>query len=431
MPSVNVIVECPTRESFRVEQVRGMFGLPAAARSRQQFSVELPGIDEPWQIGAIVGPSGSGKTTIARAAFAGCLARPHRWPGDRAVIDCFGSRPIKEVTRALTAVGFSSPPAWLRPYRTLSTGERFRCDLARALLMPTRRVSATLTRSVSEDEARDGLANASGWCVAEHPPVPRRIIVCDEFTSVVDRTVAQMASAAVSKAIRRGQLRRRLVAVTCHNDVLAWLEPDWVLDMGTGQLTRGRLRRPPIRLRLFRCRREAWLLFARHHYLSADLPCGATCVMGLIDGRPAAFAAWLPMFGRRGVWRIARLVVLPDYQGVGIGAALLRACGELISAVNRRATITTSHPAMIAHLRASRDWLIRGVKPAGGNRSGIPSARYRSSAGRAVVSAEFVQSSPRCSVTGEYGAMDNASQLHSGALLEKNGGQVHRQRSVV
>ena len=379
MPRIDVIVKCPTRESFRVEQVRGMFGLPPAARLRQQFSVELPGIDEPWQIGAIVGPSGSGKTTVARAAFAGCLARPHRWPRDRAVIDCFGARPIKEVTRTLTAVGFSSPPAWLRPYHTLSTGERFRCDLARALLVARRRGAA-------DPQSRLSLRERSAT-FAER----KATIVCDEFTSVVDRTVAQMASAAVSKAIRSDQLRRRLVAVTCHDDVLAWLEPDWVLCMRTGQLTRGRLRRPPIRLRLFRCRREAWLLFARHHYLSADLPCGATCVMGLIDDRPAAFAAWLPMFGRRGVWRIARLVVLPDYQGVGIGAALLRACGELISAVNRRATITTSHPAMIAHLRASPDWLIRGVKPAGGNRSGLPSARYRSSAGRAVVSAEFVQ----------------------------------------
>lgn len=394
MPRVDVIVECPIRESFRVEQVRGMFGLPSAAHCQQAFSVEVPGVDEPWQIGAIVGPSGSGKTTVARATFGGCVARQHRWPRDRAVIDCFGQRPIKEITQTLAAVGFSSPPAWLRTYHTLSTGERFRCDLARALLTRTRSASATRTRRVSEEEKLASLANASGWCVAQHPYLRVPIVVCDEFTSVVDRTVARMASAAVSKAIRSGKLNRRLVAVTCHDDVLAWLEPDWVLDMGTGQLTRGRLRRPPIRLRLFRCRREAWSLFARHHYLSTDLPCAVTCVLGLIDDLPAAFAAWLPMFGRRGVWRIARLVVLPDYQGVGIGAAMLRACGELIAMANRRATITTSHPAMIAHLRASSDWRIRGVKPLGGNRSGIPSARYRSSAGRAVVSAEFVPGSP-------------------------------------
>jgi GNAT superfamily N-acetyltransferase len=100
------------------------------------------------------------------------------------------------------------------------------------------------------------------------------------------------------------------------------------------------------------------------------------------------------MFGRRGVWRIARLVVLPDYQGVGIGGAVLRACCEMVVAAGRRAAITTSHPAMIAHLRSSPDWRLGAVKLAGGNRSGIPAARYRSSAGRAVVSAEWVSEVP-------------------------------------
>lgn len=44
-----------------------------------------------------------------------------------------GDRPIKEITGLFTAVGFSSPPSWARPYRVLSNGEQFRCDLAPAL----------------------------------------------------------------------------------------------------------------------------------------------------------------------------------------------------------------------------------------------------------------------------------------------------------
>jgi GNAT superfamily N-acetyltransferase len=193
----------------------------------------------------------------------------------------------------------------------------------------------------------------------------------------------------VSRAIRSGNIACRLVAVTCHRDILRWLEPDWVLDMGRRELTRGRLRRPPIRLRLVRGTRDAWRHFARYHYLDAALPRGVTIYIGLIAGRPAAFCAWAAMFGHRDVWRISRLVVLPEYQGVGIGGRVLRACCELIRSHGRRATITTSHPAMIAHLRSSPDWHIRAVKPLGGNRSGIPSANYRSSTGRPVVSAEF------------------------------------------
>ncbi len=104
---------------------------------------------------------------------------------------------IKRVTRLLTAVGFSSPPAWIKPYRVLSCGEQFRCDLARALL------------------------------------ASRELVVFDEFTSVVDRTVAKIGSAAVSQAVRSGGFTQRFVAVTCHYDVVEWLEPDWVVDMAT------------------------------------------------------------------------------------------------------------------------------------------------------------------------------------------------------
>ena len=385
MPPIDVTVACPIHDSFRVQQVAGMFGLTIDNTSRESFSVEVPSLDEPWQIGAIVGPSGSGKTTVARAAFGRFFARPQRWPRDRAVIDCFGDRSIREVTRLLSAAGLSSPPAWIKPYHVLSTGERFRCDLAFAF---ARRQASGIRRQEKDDDvpAPDACRLKPDASLA-----PRdALTIIDEFTSVVDRTTARFASAAVSRAIRSGEIACRLVAVTCHRDILRWLEPDWVLDMGTRELARGRLRRPPVCLRLVRGRRSDWGLFARHHYLDAALPRGVTISIGLIAGQPAAFCAWAAMFGRRDVWRIARLVVLPEYQGIGIGGRVLRACCELIRSQGRRATITTSHPAMIAHLRSSPDWQIRAVKPHGGNRSGIPSANYRSSAGRPVVSAEFV-----------------------------------------
>ena len=58
-------VSCPVRDSFRVQQVAGMFGLPLAERAVERFEVDVPGANENWQIGLIVGPSGSGKSTIA------------------------------------------------------------------------------------------------------------------------------------------------------------------------------------------------------------------------------------------------------------------------------------------------------------------------------------------------------------------------------
>ncbi len=352
---IEAVVECPLHDSFRVRQVVGMFDLPLEDHCRESFSVELPDAEEPWQVGMIVGPSGSGKSSVAREAYPSQLITGYRWPADRAVVDCFGELPMKQITHALTSVGFGSPPSWIKPYSVLSGGEQFRANLARALL-------------------------------SEQP-----LVVIDEFTSVVDRTVAKIGSAAVSRAIRSGRIAKRLVAVTCHYDVAEWLEPDWVLDMATGALSRRRLRRPEIEIEIFRCQRAAWRLFAKHHYLSADLNPVAQCYLACWDGQAVAFCALLSAIGRRGVWRISRLVVLPDYQGIGVGGRFSAAIGEMNREQSRRTTITTSHPAMIAHVRDSPRWRVRAVSK-GGNHWGSFGRRKKirsTSHGRTVVSAEY------------------------------------------
>ncbi len=65
MPSLDVVVSCPVYDSFRVQQVAGMFDVPLAEKATERFAVELPGEDEAWDVGLIVGPSGSGKSTVA------------------------------------------------------------------------------------------------------------------------------------------------------------------------------------------------------------------------------------------------------------------------------------------------------------------------------------------------------------------------------
>ena len=96
MSTHNITVTCPIHDSFRVQQVAGMFDVPLAQRASETFSVDVPSLDEPWTIGVIVGPSGSGKSTIARAAFGDSLYTPRPWPRDRAVIDGFGAPRIAQ-----------------------------------------------------------------------------------------------------------------------------------------------------------------------------------------------------------------------------------------------------------------------------------------------------------------------------------------------
>jgi len=367
-------------DSFRVQQVAGMFDVPLAEQSSEQFSVELPSDDPPWNVGLIVGPSGSGKSTVARQFFAEELYAQADWPRDKAVVDCFEDLPVRQVVELFTAVGFSSPPSWVKPYQVLSCGEQFRCDLARAL-----------------SNADFGLRNAGGnksqssHSAIRNPQSALPLVVFDEFTSVVDRNVAKACSTAIAKGIRRGNIPCRFMAVTCHYDVAEWLEADWVLDMATGRLERRRLRRPPIDVEIHRSKLAAWQLFARHHYLTGSIAPQARCYLATWHGEPVTFCATLPIITRKNHRRFTRIVTLPDFQGMGIGMRVVAAVASLHREEGHRINITSSHPALIRHCRHSKDWKTVNVKKTGASpRASSRFRQYRSSAGRAVVSFEYI-----------------------------------------
>jgi energy-coupling factor transporter ATP-binding protein EcfA2/GNAT superfamily N-acetyltransferase len=329
-----ITVQSPIEETPRVQQVRGLFDLPAEKVSAVRWDVRLPLDEKPWHLGLIVGPSGCGKTTVARHLWPGAVVsltpggpQPFAWPERQSLLDAFpADLPVKEVIELLSSVGFSSPPAWLRPYHVLSTGQQFRAALARLL--------------------------------AEPPGAGPAVV--DEYTSVVDRTAAQVGSAAVARAVRRRG--RQLVAVTCHEDVEDWLQPDWVYRPAEGVFQwRWLRRRPGIALDVVRCQASAWPLFAHHHYLSGALHPGAVCFLASWRGRPVAFSAWLPQPGGRPCRREHRTVTLPDYQGVGLGNRLSAFVAALWTALGYEARSTTTHPAMIASRLRSPLWKMHRV----------------------------------------------------------------------
>lgn len=332
----DITVSCPVTRSPRVLQVSGIFDVPVEAKTSLTLSADLPVEDRDWNLGLITGPSGSGKTTLARHLWPGAVAAERTWPDARALVDGFPEgMGIREITGLLGAAGLSSPPAWLRPYRTLSNGEAFRADIARSL--------AEL----------DGL------------------VVVDEFTSVVDRQVAQVASHAVQKAVRKAG--RQLVAVTCHYDVEDWLQPDWTYDVALGEFTwRSVQPHPPVQLSVHKADRSLWPVFARHHYLSNGINPSARCFAAYVDGRPVAFASYIhfPHAKVRDIKMSHRVVVLPDWQGLGIAGRISEWLGAELHSQGFRFRATTAHPARIAYYARSPRWrMIKGhdnIKRPGG-----------------------------------------------------------------
>jgi ABC-type ATPase with predicted acetyltransferase domain len=318
---------CSDFSSYRAARVKSLFNVECGCNFDLDADLPIEGAD--WGVGVIVGPSGSGKTSLGRLIFGPrALYRPAGWPKDRPIIEAIApDGPFDLVTAALAAVGLGSVPAWLRPYHVLSNGERFRADLARVIAQR-----------------------------------PRRIVI-DEFTSVVDRQVARIGAGAFCKAWRRGE--GQCVLLSCHRDILAWCRPDWVYDTASGQFAGRWLQpRPRIDVEIRSTDWRYWPLFEPHHYLKLNRPINCQVFVGAVDGELVSHLAVSTMrAGRTVAARCCRFVVMPQWQGAGVGMAFLEAIAARMAAGRNRwrrrltAYINTSHPGLCRALRASGRWV--------------------------------------------------------------------------
>ena len=189
MPHFDIVKQNKPDMTFRVSKIQADFDVKLE-HSNERFvgDIEMP---QDWQIGVIVGASGTGKSTIAKELFNEDLIKGFEYNAKSVIDDMPKSAKIDDITKMFYYVGFGSVPSWLKPYSVLSNGEKMRVDLARALL-------------------------------------EKDFIVFDEFTSVVDRQIAQTSCIAINKALKK--TNKKFIAVTCHYDILDWLQPDWVFD---------------------------------------------------------------------------------------------------------------------------------------------------------------------------------------------------------
>lgn len=319
---------CADFKSYRAARVKSLFNVESGA----DFSLDadLPVEDKDWKIGVVVGPSGSGKTSIGRTVWpdVGIYDGDEGWPKDAPIIDAISPKgDFDSVTGALSAVGLGSVPSWLRPYSALSNGERFRAGLARLI--------------------------AEG----------RERVIVDEFTSVVDRQIAKIGAAAFSKAWKRGT--GQAILLSCHYDILDWVEPDWVFDTRTGVLDRRcERRRPKFELEVFQTDGSYWPLFEPHHYLKLPRMVAAKYYVGTVEGEAVCHIAVSPKLEVGGM-RACRMVVMPEWQGAGVGMRFLNyVCqAQFDPDVNKYAArvkavyFHTSHPGLCAALRRDKLWV--------------------------------------------------------------------------
>jgi energy-coupling factor transporter ATP-binding protein EcfA2 len=301
MQNFKLTLASPVATSFRATKAANSLDIDSEKKSVHHFEVQAD-LTTPFNIGLIVGASGSGKTTLAKHIY-GDECFKEILDMTQPVIDQFPeSMSYDECAAMLCGVGLTAVPCWIRPAYTLSNGQRARAECALQM-------------------ARDDIA----------------MIVIDEWTSVVDRTVAKVMSHCIQKHARK--TGKKIVLMSCHYDVIEWLNPDWVIDANKQtyenrrSLWRDYKRTEQLQFQIYETDRSTWKYFSRYHYLSDSYPGGLTKTYGMfVDGNQIGFqcfANYVPhRKGTKMILHSNRVVIHPDYCGFGLGLRMTDACAE-------------------------------------------------------------------------------------------------------
>lgn len=322
-----IVLKSKVKQDKYIDYVKESFDLKVEDTSvvRIPNKIDINSLGE-WKIGVICGASGSGKSTILNHIANKCgrqISTPI-FDSSKSLISNFDNMTPKEATMLLSSMGLASVPTWIRPFNVLSNGEQYRASLAKLV-----------------GDSKDG-----------------EIIFVDEFTSVVDRDVAKAMSNALQKYIRKHD--KKIILATCHYDIFEWLLPDWIYDLNKGgALERGDcLRRPQIELQVYRTTCDTWERFKKYHYMTAELNKSATCFVFTWNNKMVAFVGVLPFPSGtvKSAVRGHRTVVLPDFQGLGIGSK----CTDFIAAIYKNNDYNyytkTVNPALGKYREKSCRW---------------------------------------------------------------------------
>lgn len=331
MQNYVVHLESPISKGFRCIKAANSLDIDVEKKSKHHLSINAD-LNKPFNVGLIIGASGSGKTTLAKKMFGDeCfkteydISRPviEQFPQDWSYDDCVA---------ALNGIGLTSVPCWIRPMYTLSNGQKMRAEAALSL--------------AKQDN--------SLTCI-------------DEWTSVVDRTVAKVMSHCVAKHARKYD--KKIILNSCHYDVIEWLNPDWIIDCNIQTYTDRRAmvgtfeRTDQLRCEIREVDRKTWQNFSKYHYLSERLPGGKIYCFGLFEGLNqigfGCYAAYI--IGNHTTFFSNRVVIHPDYAGLGLGLKFINETAKIM--VMRGFKVKTKFSSLPLHKARQKDplWILKSV----------------------------------------------------------------------
>lgn len=328
MKTYSVCLKCEPSRSFHAVRAANSLDIDVDKKSTHEFSVTCD-LDAPYSVGLILGASGSGKSTLARRIFGDDCFKTFL-DDKTAVIDQFPEgMSYDDRATALNGIGLTSVPCWIKPAGTLSNGQKARAEAALAL------------------------------CLGDS----HRLVI-DEWTSVVDRTVAKVMSHCVQKYARKNG--KSVVLVACHSDIIEWLDPDWIIDCNSQRFIDRRSLRPAREEKLLFEVREvtghAWARFSKYHYLNAGRVGGRCLHFGLFHNDEqigyACLVNYVPWTDKTKpmMMHVSRVVVHPDFAGMGLGVKLSDAVAREGVKLGYRVLIKMSSTPMYKSMSKSSLW---------------------------------------------------------------------------
>lgn len=342
MQTYELTLKAPISDSFYAEKAKASVDLNAEEKAWHHLKIDNIDLDAPYSIGLIYGASGSGKTTLAKHIFK--KIDVPKYDPRAAVIDQFPETwEYEDRQRVLNAIGLSQIPCWIKPVGLLSNGQQERAKIA--LMM------------CEEKE----------------------VYVFDEWTSIIDRTVAKVMSHSIQKFARKQN--RKIILVSCHADVIEWLDPDWVIDCNEQKFIDRRdlvgrsLRQEKLNFEIRTADKASWHMFSKYHYLSDNLPGGLNIFYGLfLNDKQIGFQAfseytpWKGGFSKR-ILHSNRTVIHPDYVGLGLGIVLINKTSAMVKDAGYRVMAKYSALPVYRAMLKYKEWVFLGSSnftPSGG-----------------------------------------------------------------